>query len=91
MDDCVFCAIAVGSADADLAVRISDRVFVLPPIRQRPRNRGHALVLPVGHVRNLHDARPDLLAELMGVVTDGCVPAALRRHRVVRLSEQRRG
>ena len=31
-------------------------------------NRGHALVLPVAHVRNLHDAQPDLRAEILAVV-----------------------
>lgn len=67
MDDCVFCAIATGDVDADLAIFASERVFVLPALRQRPKNRGHTLVLPVAHVRSLHDAAPLLLAEIMTV------------------------
>ncbi len=69
MDDCVFCAIGAGDVDGDLVARASDRVFVLPPLRQRPNNRGHALVLPVAHVRNLHDAQADLRNEILAVVT----------------------
>ena len=67
MDDCVFCAIGSGAVDSDLVVHPSPRVFVVPALRQRARNRGHALLLPVGHVRNLHDAEPDVRAELFAV------------------------
>jgi diadenosine tetraphosphate (Ap4A) HIT family hydrolase len=67
MDECVFCTIGSGQLDSDLAVFPAERVYVLPALRQRPRNRGHALVLPVPHVRNLHDADPVLLAEIMTV------------------------
>jgi histidine triad (HIT) family protein len=67
MHECVFCDIGSGRIDSDLAVFPSERVLVLPALRQRPRNRGHALVLPVGHVRNLHDAESGLLAEVMTV------------------------
>jgi histidine triad (HIT) family protein len=68
VDDCVFCSIGRGDIDGDLVARASDHVFTLPPIRQRARNRGHALVLPVAHVRNLHDAEPDLRAEIFSVI-----------------------
>lgn len=68
MDDCVFCAIGAGQVDGDLVAFASDRVFVLPPIRQRARNRGHALVLPVPHVRNLHDADPQLRSDVFAAV-----------------------
>ena len=68
MHDCVFCAIGSGDVDPDLVARVSDRVFVLPPLRQRPMNRGHALVLPVAHVRNLHDAQADLRNDILAVV-----------------------
>ena len=56
-----------GRIDRDLAVLVSERVYVLPPLRQRPRNRFHTLVLPVAHVRNLQDADPGLLAEIMTI------------------------
>lgn len=67
MDTCVFCDIGAGRIDRDLAVPASERVYVLPALRQRPKNRFHTLVLPVAHVRNLHDAGPSLLAEIMTV------------------------
>jgi histidine triad (HIT) family protein len=67
MDECVFCDIGSGRIDSDLAVFPSERVFVLPALRQRARNRGHALVLPVRHAASLHDAEPGLLGEIMAV------------------------
>ena len=67
------------SVDRDLAVLISERVYVLPPLRQRPRNRFHNLVLPVAHVRNLHDADPCLIADIMTVTSrlTSALPAEL--------------
>lgn len=67
MQECDFCAIASGEVDRDLVAFRSEQVFVLPAMRQRRRNRGHALVLPAGHVSNLHDAPPGLLAAVMTV------------------------
>jgi histidine triad (HIT) family protein len=67
MDDCVFCTIASGDVDDDLVACRSANVFVIPALRQRVRNRPHTLVLPVAHVRNLHDAGPRLLAELSAI------------------------
>lgn len=67
MDDCVFCAIGAGDVDDDLVAYRAGGVYVLPALRQRARNRPHTLVLPVAHVRNLHDAGPGLLAELAAV------------------------
>jgi histidine triad (HIT) family protein len=77
MDHCVFCAIGSGAVDSDLIVHASPRVFVVPALRQRARNRGHALVLPAEHVRNLHDAEPDLRDELFAVAAalTGAFPA----------------
>jgi histidine triad (HIT) family protein len=63
----VFCAIGSGTVDSDLVVNTSPRVFVVPALRQRARNRGHALVLPVAHVRSLHDAEPELRDEVFAV------------------------
>jgi histidine triad (HIT) family protein len=65
MVDCAFCDIGAGRIDRDLAVLVSERVFVLPALRQRPKNRFHTLVIPLAHVRNLHDTDPDLLTEIM--------------------------
>jgi hypothetical protein len=39
MDECVFCAIGSGAVDSDLVTRPSQRVFVVPALRQRARNR----------------------------------------------------
>lgn len=67
MDQCDFCAIAAGEADAGLVAFRNGHVFVIPALRQRALNRGHALVLPVAHVRNLQDAPPELLSEVFAV------------------------
>jgi histidine triad (HIT) family protein len=73
----VFCAIGSGAVDSDLVVHPSQRVLVVPALRHRARNRGHALVLPGVHVRSLHDAEPDLRDEVFAVTATltGAFPA----------------
>jgi histidine triad (HIT) family protein len=68
MVGCDFCGIGTGQVDAGLVAFRSANVFVVPALRQRANNRGHALVLPVAHVPSLHDAVPELLAEIFDVV-----------------------
>lgn len=80
MGECVFCAIGAGEVDDDLVAYRSRRVFVVPALRQRAGNRGHTLVLPVEHVRNLHDADSGLLTEVATVCArlTAAFPAAYR-------------
>lgn len=76
-DGCGFCPMGSGDVDGDLVAYASPRVFVVPALRQRASNCGHALVLPVEHVRNLHDAQADLRDEIFAVVAmlTGAFPA----------------
>ncbi|MER6014271.1 HIT family protein [Streptomyces bluensis] len=67
MSDCAFCRIGQGETDEDLVAYRSDNVFVVPALKQRQNNPGHALVLPVSHVRGLHDVPADLLHEIFEV------------------------
>ena len=67
MDECTFCPIAAGEIDADLVALRTERVFVIPALRQHPNNHGHTLVLPVQHTRNLADASPSVRNEIFGV------------------------
>lgn len=74
MSDCAFCRIGQGEIDEDLVAYRSENVFVVPELKQRPNNPGHALVLPVSHVTDLHDVPADLLHEIFEVtarVTSG--------------------
>jgi histidine triad (HIT) family protein len=66
--DCPFCAMGSGGADADLVAFKTDRVFVSVARKQRPANRGHALVCPVTHATTLHTVEPSLLMEVMDMV-----------------------
>ena len=70
MDECVFCPIAAGEVDADLVALRTDHVFVIPALRQHPNNRGHALVLPVLHTRNLADASAAVRNKIFAVAAD---------------------
>jgi len=70
VDSCVFCPIAAGEVDADLVALRTGRVFVIPALRQHPANRGHALVLPVTHTRNLADAAPGIRDEIFAVAAE---------------------
>ncbi|KOV64091.1 hypothetical protein ADK64_17965 [Streptomyces sp. MMG1121] len=45
----------------------SENVFVVPALKQRQSNPGHALVLPVSHVTDLHDVPAGLLHEIFEV------------------------
>ncbi len=67
MNGCTSCAVAAGAADAGLVALRTERVFVIPAPRQRPRNQGHALVVPVAHVASLQDAAPAVRDELFAV------------------------
>ncbi|MGO4757888.1 HIT family protein [Streptomyces sp. 2MCAF27] len=67
MNDCAFCRIGQGEIDEDLVAYRSESVFVVPALKQRQNNPGHALVLPVSHVTGLHDVPTDLLHELFEV------------------------
>ncbi|GII58589.1 hypothetical protein Pth03_69780 [Planotetraspora thailandica] len=75
MTACPFCAVGGGEIDADLVAYRSPGVFVIPTLKQRIRNRGHMLVLPVGHLTSLPEASPALLGEIFQVA--GRVGAAL--------------
>jgi histidine triad (HIT) family protein len=67
MNGCTFCPIAAGEVDADLVAVRTGQVFVIPALRQHPTNRGHALVLPVQHTRNLADASPAVRDEVFAI------------------------
>jgi len=77
MGDCPFCKIGAGREDTDLVALRTPTVFVLPVPQQRPRNRGHVLVLPVAHVTRLADADAELLHQVYA--TAGRVSEAVRR------------
>lgn len=76
VEPCPFCAVAAGAADPDLVVVRTPGAFVLPVPDQRPRNRGHVLVLLVLHLTRLADVEPALLGELFALA--GRVSAAMR-------------
>lgn len=67
MSDCPFCALGDPSHGDDFVAWRDDDTFVVVPPQQRPRNRGHVLVVPRRHVTRLADAGPALLAALYGV------------------------
>ena len=67
MNECVFCPIAAGEVDVDLVALRTEHVFVIPALRQHPKNHGHTLVLPVTHTANLGDASPPVRNEIFAV------------------------
>ena len=67
MDECASCPIAAGEIDTDLVALRTAQVFVIPALRQHPANHGHALVLPVTHIRNLADASPPVRDEIFAI------------------------
>jgi histidine triad (HIT) family protein len=72
MSACPFCALAAGSDEAIVALR-TERTIAFPAPFQRPRNKGHILIVPTGHITRLADADAALLAELYGAAGRICL------------------
>ena len=60
-DDCVFCAIARGTARAEIVLE-NDSVLVFRD--QNPQAPVHLLVIPRAHIPTLNEAAPDIVAAL---------------------------
>jgi histidine triad (HIT) family protein len=58
-DDCIFCAIAAGDAPATIVAE-DERTIAFMDIH--PWTRGHALVIPRKHARNVYEIDDDDLA-----------------------------
>lgn len=61
MTDCIFCAIVAGQAPARV---VAETPRTLAFLDLNPATRGHALVVPRAHARDVHDVPPDDLAEV---------------------------
>ena len=59
MDNCIFCKIVAGEVPAE---KIAEDEHTLAFMDINPWVRGHALVIPKEHHRNLYDADPEVLA-----------------------------
>jgi histidine triad (HIT) family protein len=59
MDDCIFCRIVAGGLPS-IRIHEDERAIVIMDIN--PATRGHALVIPRAHARDIHDISDDDLA-----------------------------
>lgn len=59
MEDCIFCKIAQGDIPSE-AVYEDESTYAF--LDNKPVNKGHTLVVPKRHVRNMLDAEPDMHA-----------------------------
>ena len=64
MDDCIFCQIIAHKAPADF---VYEDDYVVAFMDIFPATRGHCLIVPRQHVRNLYDVAPDLAVAVMNV------------------------
>ena len=64
---CPFCAIGLGESDDDLVAFRGENVFVIPTLKQRPRNPGQVIVCPVTHEISMKEISSSLRAELFSV------------------------
>jgi histidine triad (HIT) family protein len=64
MDDCIFCQIMAHKAPAEFVYE-DDHVVAFMDIY--PATRGHCLIVPRPHVRNLYDVEPDMAVAVMNV------------------------
>jgi histidine triad (HIT) family protein len=58
-DDCIFCAIAAGDGPAEV---VQEDEYTVAIMDINPWTRGHALVIPRRHSRNLYEIREDDLS-----------------------------
>ena len=58
-DDCIFCAIAAGEGPAEV---VQEDEYTVAFMDINPWTRGHALVIPRRHSRNLYEIREDDLS-----------------------------
>lgn len=65
MEDCIFCKIAKGEADAHKIYEDDSAVAFL---EMRPTSRGHTLVIPKNHVVEFQDMSEDLYDHVMHIV-----------------------
>jgi histidine triad (HIT) family protein len=78
-DDCVFCSIALGSAPAEV---IDSDEHTISFMDINPATRGHALVIPRRHSRDLMDIDPEdlrhttIAAQRLGRRMEGTLDAA---------------
>jgi diadenosine tetraphosphate (Ap4A) HIT family hydrolase len=61
----VFCQILRGELTPDVIAYRDSQTAVFPSLHQRPRNRGHMLVVPIRHVGQIYDIEKDLAGPLM--------------------------
>jgi len=62
---CVFCRILRGELTPEILAFRDSRTAVFPSLHQQPRNPGHMLVVPTGHVPQLYEIGDDLAGPLM--------------------------
>lgn len=75
MNDCIFCAILAGDAPARI-VHETERTVAFLDIA--PATRGHTLVVPRTHARDVHDIAPDDLAAVATAAKDVAAAAVDR-------------
>lgn len=66
---CPFCGYAARRFPPELLVYEDEHVLVVPSLRQKPGNRGHCLVAPREHVRNVYDLPVALAGPLLLAVS----------------------
>jgi len=62
-DDCIFCQIVAGELPAE---KVAEDEHTVAFMDINPWTRGHALVVPREHSRNLYDIAPQSLCHTMG-------------------------
>jgi histidine triad (HIT) family protein len=67
MDDCIFCRIVAGELPS-IRIHEDERTIVIMDIN--PATRGHALVIPRTHARDIHDISDEDLAHCALVSRD---------------------
>jgi len=68
MGESVFSRIARKKFDSDLTVFEDDSMFSQVSLHQKPKNRGHVLVIPKMQVKDIYELPAELDASLMSAI-----------------------
>ena len=68
MNNCVFCEIIAKRIDPELTVFENEYLIGHVSLHQKPRNRGHLLVLPKKHIPTIYELTEELEAPLMSAL-----------------------
>jgi diadenosine tetraphosphate (Ap4A) HIT family hydrolase len=65
---CVFCSAVAGLSEPGVCLAVNRDFVVFPALHQKPRNRGHMLLVPADHLGGIADVPPESAADMLAAL-----------------------